>query len=268
MSGRLLIHCGGYETTREEIVKVEAPKPTKTHYPINHSTMITEAEKLIQKVGYEIISEAHALSHEEQRYFGLYELQSTITEVTEYNPVVGIRNSHDKAYAAGLVCGQSVFVCDNLSFTGEFTFTRRHTRHGEMETLTGMADVFAQMPAFEHRMKERVDIYKETQIPRDISKFIITCAQRRIIAPNQVVPVWEEWEDPVDSFGNEGRNLWRLTNAFTSTMKYKGYNVYRNAPATLKLDDIVQEYFGIKDILNPPVTLEVEAEVIIEEEAM
>jgi hypothetical protein len=40
---------------------------------------------------------------------------------------VGIRNSHDKAFAAGICAGAGVFVCSNLSFSGEIQFARKHT---------------------------------------------------------------------------------------------------------------------------------------------
>jgi len=41
--------------------------------------------------------------------------------------VVGLRNSHDKSFPAGLVIGASVLVCDNLSFSGEVRLARKHT---------------------------------------------------------------------------------------------------------------------------------------------
>ena len=45
--------------------------------------------------------------------------------------VVGVRNSHDKSFPAGLVIGASIFVCDNLSFSGEVKLARKHTVHVE-----------------------------------------------------------------------------------------------------------------------------------------
>ena len=246
----LMLHCGAYRAEKNEVLATQAPHPTRSHFPIDHSVLISEAEKLIEKSGYMIKTEAHALSHEENRYFGLYELESTISEVNDYNPVAGLRNSHDKVFAAGLVCGKAVFVCDNLSFSGDYKFSRKHTKNAYDETLSGMAEVFSQLPAFEAKLKQRTDLYKEFKVNRDISKFIIQCAKRRIIAPNQIMSVYDEWEEPKDAFGDEPRTLWRLTNAFTSVMKQKRINVFRNAPATLKLDEIVQEHFGIESLLS------------------
>jgi len=43
--------------------------------------------------------------------------------------VLGLRNSHDKTFPAGITAGASVSVCDNLSFSGEVKLARKHTTH-------------------------------------------------------------------------------------------------------------------------------------------
>jgi len=50
--------------------------------------------------------------------------------------VLGIRNSHDKTFPASLVDGALVFVCDNLSFSGEIRVTRKHTRFIRRDLVT------------------------------------------------------------------------------------------------------------------------------------
>lgn len=42
--------------------------------------------------------------------------------------VLGLRNSPDKMFPAGIVAGASVFVCDNLSFSGVINLARKHPR--------------------------------------------------------------------------------------------------------------------------------------------
>ena len=44
-----------------------------------------------------------------------------------YRYVIGMRNSNDMKFPAGLVLGIAPFVCDNLAFTGEVTVARKHT---------------------------------------------------------------------------------------------------------------------------------------------
>ena len=59
----------------------------------------------------------------------------------DYCWVLGLRNSHDKTFPTGIVAGASVFVCDNLSFSGEVKFARKHTRFimRDLPMLTGRA---------------------------------------------------------------------------------------------------------------------------------
>ena len=59
------------------------------------------------------------------------------TSVTQsYKYVLGVRNSNDKQFAAGLVMGIAPFVCDNLCFSGEVKVSHRHTRN-VMSNLPG-----------------------------------------------------------------------------------------------------------------------------------
>ena len=46
-----------------------------------------------------------------------------------YRYVLGIRNSNNMRFPAGLALGVAPFVCDNLCFSGEVTINRRHTRN-------------------------------------------------------------------------------------------------------------------------------------------
>src|SRR5205807_1578946 len=74
-----------------------------------------------------IVSQAHALAREGQRYFGLLQIVNG-TFHDDYSLIMGIRNSHDKAFPAALCLGSGVFVCDNLAFSGEIKLARKHTR--------------------------------------------------------------------------------------------------------------------------------------------
>jgi hypothetical protein len=46
-----------------------------------------------------------------------------------YQYVLGLRNSNNKRFAAGMVIGIAPFVCDNLAFSGEVKLARKHTVH-------------------------------------------------------------------------------------------------------------------------------------------
>jgi hypothetical protein len=58
-------------------------------------------------------SEAHGLTRDGRRYFGLLQVANG-TNPDDFGLVVGVRNSHDRSFPASLVLGAACFVCDNL----------------------------------------------------------------------------------------------------------------------------------------------------------
>ena len=44
----LMLHCGAYRAEKNEVLATQAPQPTRSHFPIDHSVLISEAEKLIE----------------------------------------------------------------------------------------------------------------------------------------------------------------------------------------------------------------------------
>jgi len=80
---------------------------------IPHAQLISTVQKTLATTKLRIGTQAHSLSHEGQRYFGLMEIKGRQTDA-DYCWVLGLRNSHDKTFPAGIVAGASVFICDNL----------------------------------------------------------------------------------------------------------------------------------------------------------
>src|SRR4051812_14626552 len=120
----LMLHCGAAHVDREALPLVPTPERTRSWVPIPHSRLLTQVLGTLQRSGLEVVQEAHGLTHDGSRYFGLLQLAGADTD---FGLVVGLRNSHDKRFPAGLVVGASVFVCDNLSFSGEVKLARKHT---------------------------------------------------------------------------------------------------------------------------------------------
>jgi hypothetical protein len=76
------------------------------------------------KVGEEV--QVQGLFHDGARYIGLLEITNG-SSYPDYSRVLGIRNSHDKRFPAGLVPGSQVMVCDNLAFSGDIQVAWKHT---------------------------------------------------------------------------------------------------------------------------------------------
>ena len=77
------------------------------------TALVDSVKGALVSSGTEIVKEEHALYRGGDRYFGLLHLGENNDGG---NTVIGIRNSHDKTFPAGLSLGNHVFVCDNLSF--------------------------------------------------------------------------------------------------------------------------------------------------------
>ena len=109
----LLLHCGGRVVERQELMAVPTPLGTETWYPLDHGAILEEVEGQLSATGFTIGVERHALSHAGARYFGVLSVSLPGRTEEEYEWIVGLRNSHDQSYPAGLVAGTRVLVCDN-----------------------------------------------------------------------------------------------------------------------------------------------------------
>jgi len=218
----LLLHCGAETVDREELFETSTPAATDTWYPLAHRDLVTEVEGQLEDAGFTLDAESHALSHAGARYFGVFEVSIPDRPEQEHGWVVGIRNSHDKTYPAGLVAGSHVLCCDNLSFTGEVRISRKHTKFAvrDLRHLTSRA--VGQLGDRFQKLDERIMAYRERPLTNPKAHdLIIKAIDCRAITTTQVPQVLQEWREPShDEF--RPRNAWSLFNAFTEA--HKGIN--------------------------------------------
>ena len=134
----LILHCGGKHTSRDDLMAAPTPAATETWQPIPHIDLLNSVGETLERSGMTIVNEAHGLSKDGDRYFGMLQVMNG-NNPEDYAMIVGVRNSHDKSFPAALALGAGVFVCDNLSFSGEVKLARRHTRN-ILRDLPGLVD--------------------------------------------------------------------------------------------------------------------------------
>lgn len=85
---------------------------------------------------------------------------------------IGVRNSHDKSFSLGLTVGYRVFVCDNLSFHGDFTpVTRKHSKHFDVvEVIGGAVD---RMQRNFKPLIRQIEVWKDYQLSDAAAKCVI-----------------------------------------------------------------------------------------------
>ena len=215
----LLLHCGAQQVTRESLAEVPTPPNTETWYPMPHEHLLEEVEEQLGNGGFILGRQAHAISHEGARYFGLLEIQLPEHKYSDYRWVVGLRNSHDKTFPAAMVAGTQVFVCDNLAFSGQVKLSRKHTRFAQRDLRHLTSRAVGQLGDRFLKLDQRIDAYKQKRITDNKAHdLIVRALDCRAITATQVPKVLSEWRKPTHSEFRR-RSVWSLFNAVTETHK-------------------------------------------------
>lgn len=213
----LVLHMGAAEATMEEVRAVVTPEATESWSPIPHALLYETVTKELTATGLEIEDEAFGLYGKQgERFFATVALAATRSD---YRTIVGLRNSHDKSNPAGLVAGNTVFVCDNNSFFGEVSMARKHTVN-ILRDLPGLTNrAVAKLNDLRGFQDTRFDQYKEWAIDDTmVHDFIIRLIDNDVLPVTKVKDVLREWRTPShDEF--KPRTAWSLFNAVTEGLK-------------------------------------------------
>ena len=214
----LILHCGAEAVDLDVVSAVNTPRATSSWQPIPHHQLIQRVQTTLATTNLKIGSQAHSLSHEGQRYFGLMEIQGRKAS-EDYCWVLGLRNSHDKTFPAGIVAGASVFVCDNLSFSGEVKFARKHTTHINRDLPQLVERAIGLLMQKWHHQDKRIAAYKEIVIADAEAHDLIIRACDVGVCSNRLIPaVLKEWREPKHQEFHQ-RDVWSLFNSFTDALK-------------------------------------------------
>lgn len=240
----LMLHCGANHADIDDVRATATPKPQGAHFPISHAHLFDTVFNGLHDAGYAVHNVAHALTREGSRYFGMIELRHTNAE---YSLIVGLRNTHDKSWAASLVMGNRVFVCDNLSFSGEVLIGRKHTKR-ILDDLPLLVPRAIEALSFERlSMERRISAYRNFRLwPSNANTLILdACARRKIFPPRMIPKIVAEWDNPSHDEW-KGRNAWSLFNAFTECAKDGAGNPGRLADRTRRLHGLFTEYCRVE----------------------
>lgn len=227
--------CGGNRTLVdfERVQSVETPmpsfrnKPNKktgelavSHQPIAHDALVTRAKSFLDSNGFTIQDEVHSLARGDQHYFGLFAVDHPNRVATDRGCVIGLRNSHDKTFPAGLCAGDAPFVCDNLIFTNTIKLARRHTRNILSDLDFTINRALGKLFSFWHGQDNRIEAYKNFDLTNSkVNDLVIRACRAGAIPKSKIIDVVDQWESS-DHTEFWDRNMNSLYNAFTEI--YKG----------------------------------------------
>lgn len=211
--------CGTKEVDFSEVESVKTPEATESWQPIDHSDLVNRVQDQIQDNKWEIVDTYHSLHRFGQRYFGLFHIKGTEADNDDRGTILGIRNSHDKCFPAGLCMGNAPFVCSNLIFTNEVTLARRHTKNILNDLSQVIARTLGKMTETWASDEQRIEAYKEYELGNEQAHdLVIRAYQNGAISKAKIADVVEQWHKPEhDDFSD--RTMHSLYNGFTHVLK-------------------------------------------------
>jgi len=250
----MMIHCGGRVVDFEEIKNVKPPIKTKTYTPIEHKDLILNVSRVTDNIlgnkGYKLVDSQYALAYgmtkdengeivyqdDGAKMFGLLSFDRPDSDGS-YARSIGIRNSYDRSMSVGWSFGVRVFVCDNLAFTGDITYMRKHTgdvwkdlRHKLYDSLEDSAN------STWTKMDDDIGLMKDRKISKRrgyelLGRFY---GDRVFTGSNQFNEAFRHWKTPpYEEFGES--SVWGLYNACTHALK------------TCKPNNIMQRHIKLHD---------------------
>lgn len=240
----LMLHCGASLKEKDSFEICHEPESLgPRHNPIPHRTLIDLTLAQMDSQGMRVVNEAYATTADGNRFFGLIEVGTPepersedaieviegefvdITPVAKYtreqfHTVVGLRGGHDQSMSRGFVAGSSVFVCDNLCFSGEVKMMTKSTTN-LMDRLPDLiGESVAKVKLLAHKQEERFAKYQEVELSNTVADAAIAQLVRiGAINPSQTLRVIKEWDEPRFEEFAERRDIWRLHNAVTEVYK-------------------------------------------------
>lgn len=216
----MLLHCGGQVIERNALFEIPTPRASHTWFPLPHRHLVEEVGGQLADVGFQLLGQTHAVSHDGNRYFGILEVsQRNKIPQNGHGWVVGLRNSHDKTFPAGLVAGTKVFVCDNLSFSGFIQIRRKHTRFAARDLRQLTARAVGQLGTKLVQLDRRIEAYRDLRLTESRAHdLVVRATDCRAITSSQIPGMLAHWREPqYEEF--RPRTAWSLFNAFTEVFK-------------------------------------------------
>lgn len=86
----LILHCGAAKVERAQLTRIETRQATEPWCPIPHETLVSEVTGALTRANMRVVTEAHSLSADGLRYFGLLQVANGDAEHPSAAMVSGV----------------------------------------------------------------------------------------------------------------------------------------------------------------------------------
>ena len=229
--------CTKNPVTRQAIGSVKLPSETHSYKPVGNAQLVNLIEErfcdTLSPMGLILRSQRFGLTSGDQRMFGVLEFAEQEAK-GDFSLAVGIRNSYDKTVAAGIAVGGSVFVCDNLMFSGDgVVLLRRHTRFVWRDIEEMIARAALQAWDRWQVLHDAVADLRSVSLSDDRAYELLGLLYGRgVITGTQIRRARECWQKPPHA-DFRGQTLWGWYNAVNEALKTAPAHVMIDAHADL-----------------------------------
>lgn len=220
----LMVHTPGSQmVTLDHLRNLPTPEARGArHQPIPHHELVDTLTDQILDRGWDVTHTQMGTAASGKRLFGTMKLRGPGNmDAKEMNPTLGFRSSTDSALSIRMVVGATVFVCDNLCFSGDEFVLRRKSTTGLFDLpglINGGLDRFmGQTIAFERD----VDRMKDAPLGSDeVAKSRLFDIFNMDVLPLHLLPKVSElyFQPDEDHTDCHPRSLWGLNNACTRSI--------------------------------------------------
>ena len=259
-----VMHCGAQAVPFPTIVGMPEPQRTETHLPIPHHQFFELAQDRLIAQGYDITQPMHFLNREGAHYFAIMQINHRDEERNpDHSTLCALRNSHDKTFAASLAVGAKVFVCDNLSFSGDIVVGRKHTPNIWDELPQIFEGAISKIRVMRKRQDVRFAEYRNAPLDDYTADHLIMETFRQgIINLKRIGQVNKEWHNPSADHGD--KSVWRYFNAVTKALGPGSTNQLIELPKkTIDLHLLLDDFCDVE--MPQDLAIEGEAEEVMAE---
>lgn len=249
MDGLMMHQPGSHRVTHDQLRHASLMSPQargSRHMPIPHATLVDTIKDAVLLLGWRFGRTDLGTAAGGDQLFGTMRVyrptEDDPTVRTTLTPTLGFRSSTNSALAIRMVAGMTVFVCDNLSISGDggFVLSRKST--------TGLLDLPALVIEGLRRWSGQVDAYKldiaamrEVPLTKLDAKALLLDIFRAGVLPRHLLPETATlYLEPKDEHTDlHHPSLWGLSNACTRSAQ-----ALRSPQARFNSELAIGRHFG------------------------
>ncbi len=247
MGTNLMLHAGSNAASESDVFAVSTPDATETWQPVPHSRLIASVQQAVELSGFTIAQREYGLFNDGARMFGVWALTNH-ENAPDYQLAIGLRNSHDKRFPAGLAVGSRVFVCDNLAFSSEIVVARKHTSRILQDLDRLVLEAVGRVGEARQMQDVRIAAYKNRELSAlEAHDLLIRSVDAGVMANSYIPKVLDEYRNTEhEEFAP--RTAWSLFNAYTEV--FKGTNPLDLPARTTRLHGLLD--LTTDALIQPP----------------